>query len=476
MDTNHTRTPMDRDDIVLLEEPELSKPTCRKLLQFFQRFHQGNLVFFLTVRENWLRGNPDRTFPGLCANLSPITGEWRPDSEQRLWGWGDGRALGTWSSFLSNDRVPDHEVSLVLSDGHRMPANLKTALRAYVDLIHDGLMERLRLNDNRVPFAAFLETNLSDKDPRFAYWDRGEIDFCSIFASNGFIQYGLLTGKRTSFDLGVTMLEDQVRKITAADAGSGVQTHGPRMIVLGAIGEVLKTMQTQPLDCAFDPETLKEKLIRMALPFIDHILENHTREEPPGFWEHSDAEGNPVPDRNGHILVDPGHATECAGFLAELVPFLPDRWEDSGWNRGRVLQAALDIHLFADRIGFTDAGVMTKFADLSSGEVLPDIQAVPDGSTPTAPWFSVREHSASALRLYTLTGDRRLLRSYQRAQNASYLHYPNKRIGGQMVQTLHPHTLEVLDIAPATGNLDPMHDGRSRVREMENLELLLEDD
>ena len=157
------------------------------------------------------------------------------------------------------------------------------------------------------------------------------------------------------------------------------------------------------------------------------------------------------------------------------MPFLPEQWGDAEWNRDQVLRAALAIHLFADRIGFFDSLVMPKFVDLSTGAMLPDIQAIPDGSTPTAPWFSVREHSAAALRLYTLTGDERLLSSYQKAQNASYLHYPNKRIGGQMVQTLHPLTLEALDIAPATGNLDPMHDGRSRVREMENLERILAD-
>ncbi len=473
MDTHHTRLPLDRDEIVLLEAPELSKPTCRKLLKFYQSFHQGNLVFFLTIREDWLRQNPGRAFPGLCANVNPISGQQRPATEQRLWGWGDGRSLGTWSSFLNSDRVPDTEVSLVLSDGPGIEVNLRTALRAYVDLIHDGLVERLRLNDNRIPFAAFLDTNRADPDPRFEYWDRGETDFCSIFASNGFIQYGLLTGDRKSFDLGTEMLEDQVEKISRPEAEEAVRTHGPRMIVLGVIGEVLKTMRVRPESGGFDLEALRGKLIRMALPFIGHILENHYREEPPGFWEHSDFAGQPAPDDNGHILVDPGHATECSGFLAELVPFLPEQWGDSKWNRDRVLGAALAIHLFADRIGFSDAEVMPKFADLSTGAMLPDIQAIPDGSTPTAPWFSVREHSASALRLFTLTGDERLLSSYQKAQNASYLHYPNKRIGGQMVQTLHPHTLEALDIAPATGNLDPMHDGRSRVREMENLERLI---
>ena len=42
-----------------------------------------------------------------------------------------------------------------------------------------------------------------------------------------------------------------------------------------------------------------------------------------------------------------------------------------------------------------------------------------------------------------------------------------------MIQTIDPLTLEPLDLAPATGNLDPMHDPRSRSREIECLERLI---
>ena len=131
------------------------------------------------------------------------------------------------------------------------------------------------------------------------------------------------------------------------------------------------------------------------------------------------------------------------------------------------MQAALAIHLFADSIGFAESGVMIKHADLITGDFLPDTQAGTDH--PTAPWWNVREHCAAALSLYRLTGDRRLLESYRKAQNATYRHYPNKRIGGQMIQMVHPVTLEPLDVAPATGNLDPMHDARARAREIEAL-------
>jgi hypothetical protein len=134
------------------------------------------------------------------------------------------------------------------------------------------------------------------------------------------------------------------------------------------------------------------------------------------------------------------------------------------------------MHIFADRIGFTPAGAMSKYVDLRTGAFLPDTQAAAASgiaARPTAPWWNVREHCAAALRLYTLTGDQRLAGSYRRAQHASYLLYPNQRLGGQMIQTIDPFTLEPLDIAPATGNLDPMHDPRSRCREIECLEELV---
>jgi len=116
---------------------------------------------------------------------------------------------------------------------------------------------------------------------------------------------------------------------------------------------------------------------------------------------------------------------------------------------------------------------MYKAIDLKSEKPLPDSQAIGANGRFTAPWWNVREHSAAALRLYTLTHDERLIDSYRKGQNASYASYPNSRIMDQMVQTVDPETLEALDIAPATGNMDAMHDARSRIREMENLDIIM---
>ena len=251
------------------------------------------------------------------------------------------------------------------------------------------------------------------------------------------------------------------------------------MILLGIIVEIRKSAAGGGGDEG--TRRLCESLAAAALPLVDHILTLHFRADGrdvgaarPGaaFWERSDGAGGPLADDSGAVVVDPGHATELAGFLAELTEDLPP----GGEAAERVLAASLAIHLFADGIGFTRSGAMSKFVDLRSGRLLPDTQAAAASggeARPTAPWWNVREHSAAALRLYTRTRDERLVETYRRAQHASYLLYPNRRLGGQMIQSIDPVTLEPLDLAPATGNLDPMHDTRARAREIECLEELL---
>ena len=95
-----------------------------------------------------------------------------------------------------------------------------------------------------------------------------------------------------------------------------------------------------------------------------------------------------------------------------------------------------------------------------------------DAQTTTAPWWNVRECAAAAMKLLQLTGDPRMWEIYRKAFNTAYQNYPNRNIGGLLVQNLDANTLEPVPIAPATGNLDPMHSPRAREREIEALECL----
>jgi len=244
------------------------------------------------------------------------------------------------------------------------------------------------------------------------------------------------------------------------------------MIALGVAGEILKGIDIIERNGINKWSELKLPIVNKAIKLLEYILNNNYRKKPVAFWERSNNDGTPL-KVDGIITVDPGHSTEFSGFLAEVIPFLPEDWRSSSWNRSSALEAALNCHLYANRVGFSPKGVMYKAIDLETEKPLPDKQAIDANGRLTAPWWNVREHCAAALRLYTLTKDERLIESYRKAQHASYLAYPNAKIMDQMIQTVDPETLEALDITPATGNLDAMHDPRSRIREIENLKLLL---
>lgn len=473
------RVPLDQSEIVLLKGNALTPGICRSLLDFYNDYHEKNLTYFCQLRARWHKEHPGRFFKGLCANVNPLTGEFRPSAEQKYWGWGDARGLGIWSVFLIDDRVPDKRVTLDLGGGERRNANLRQSLSDYCDILYEGLVERYEKNDRRIPFTADIETGLADDHPR----NKARGGFSNVFAVNGLIQYGMLKKNKDALGLGLQLLDDVYAAIDSGqfDSDSEVpqtqtESHGPRMILLGVLGEVLKSISVLEGRGIAAYSHLKQTLVHKSLPFIEHILDHHYDGDRPAFWETSDLNGHPYVDEKGRITVDPGHTAECAGFLAELVPFLPEQWPGAGmqthpWNKEKVLQAALNLFLFAAEIGFSERGVMFKHVDLNTGQPLPDVQAGVDH--PTAPWWNVRELCAAALRLYTLTQEERIVPAYRKAQNASYLVYPNGNIGGQMIQMVHPFTLEPLDVAPATGNLDPMHDPRARMREIENLERLI---
>jgi len=269
---------------MILKKPELTTDTCKNLLAYYRDFHRKNLEFFISLRTQWHAANPGKHFPGLCANINPLTGSFRPASEQRAWGWGDTRALGVWCSFFIMNRVPD---------------DLIHDLSHYCDTLYVSLVEKLKKNHGSIPFTASIETNLPDDEPRNRSLGPDEADFSMLFGSNAFMQYGMWMNDQGVFDKGSAMFF----KCCAAIAASAFvfnyaktppigRVHGPRMIALGVIGEVLKSMQA--LGDPWDKHDVRPKLIERALEYIAYITANHFRKEPVAFWEFSDEKGGPV--------------------------------------------------------------------------------------------------------------------------------------------------------------------------------------
>ncbi len=445
---------------MLFTEPSFSPAACKKLISFYKEYQNKNWLFFLHIRKSWAALHPENPLRNaLCANINSITGEFRPVDEQKIWCWGDGRALGIWSYALLTNAIPE---------------NLREEYLDYCKSIFEGTIARYEINKGVLPISADPHTGKADNHPWNKQLVEGVKTFSNLFTVTGWVNYGILTRNDSVIKKGINELAEVLEAIEKNLFIAGptkndttTQVHGPRMIALGVTVEILKSVN-------YIGETGKivDDAKALSIKLITHILDNHYNADNGTFWEKSDLLGNPV-IINGTITVDPGHATEFAGFIAEAVSFIPDEWSCNKWNRNKFIKAALACHLFAQRIGFSKAGAMYKAVDLITCRPLPDFQAVDANGRLTAPWWNVREHCAAALKLFLLTQDDRLVESYRKAQWASYKIYPNSKIMDQMVQTVDPETLFPLDIAPATGNLDPMHDTRARLREIEVLEKLL---
>jgi mannose/cellobiose epimerase-like protein (N-acyl-D-glucosamine 2-epimerase family) len=294
--------------------------------------------------------------------------------------------------------------------------------------------------------------------------------------------YGLLRGNARAMEIGDALfgnclLAGRTGSYPAAEDKPGHRFQGSPMVTVGAFVDVLKVVAVLEAAGRSDLDDLKRKLIDGGRELIDYILSNHYDPETHDFWEENGPDGEPWINEAGQQICDPGHTAEACAFFAELCDLAPDDETDTEWHwpKQAIVDAALEMNDLVTRHGFSPAGVMFKNVDLRTKQGVADTSG--GGVTigkPTAPWWNVREHCAACLKLYQLTRDDRCLAGYVRSQNASYRYYPNARIGGLMVQTIDPFTLEPMDIHPATGNIDPMHSARAREREIEALELIRE--
>ena len=474
------RVPLSKAELYVLEEEQLTPNTVQRLLEFNRTYQQRNLCAFIKFRMDWQDAYPDRRFPGVCAEVNSITGKMRPLPEQRAWTWGDGRGLGVWAAFLMKGRIADEERLITLASGAERSVNLKAEYDAYCDHIYQSLVDRYEGAGGHFPFMVDLDTNRASDDSRNYVAAEGEVTAGEIFCLTAMYQYAMLRGNADALAVG----QDLLKKCTdAARTGAysrrednvGHRFQGSPMVTVGALVDILKSIAVLEGRGDRAYSHLVPELIDRAREMVDYILGHHYDPETHTFWEENDAEGRPFINSHGEQVCDPGHTAEACGFFAELCAFIPeDDQAPRQWKRTDILAAIREMNDLVTRLGFSERGVMYKNIDLLTGKGIVDRSGGgAQAGKSTAPWWNVREHCAACLKIFELTGDERCLKGYRKSQNACYLNYPNANTGGLMVQTLDPHTLQPLDIHPASGNLDPMHSARAREREIEALELIL---
>jgi len=465
-------------DIVLFKNKKINHEEFMFELDFYVHYTLIHHKFFIKLKHEWEMLSPDRKIFGLCSEIDSITGVWKDISVQKAWSWGDGRALGLWSNHLITGIIHDEEIE-INPLGQKRVVNLRAEYKSYCDVIFRQLEERYKLNGGHFPFIADISTNKASGDSRNVTLKEGERSFSDLFCSAGFMQYGLLTRNHEITDKGLKIL------LSVSDAIKNakfvVEPHNPNnppkfnfqgayMILLGVCVDVLKSIVSIGEK---EFSSLRKNLFTAAVEMTETILSKFYSPESGILWEFNTLDDKPFKD-GASWIADPGHGAECAGFIAEFASLLKTE-NDMKQLSEKYIEAASRISLYMSENGYSRKGLMYKRINLLKETERGVFDNTVNGvKLKTAPWWNVREHSAASLRLYHLRGDERHLVSYSKAQNATYMFYPNKLIDGLMTQTLNAETAETLPLNPATANFDPMHDQRARDREIEVLKSLIE--
>ncbi len=454
----------------------LDLPLKNKILEYNKGYQIKVLRYFAMLKLQWKKDNPNRSFPGLCAEVDSVTGIMRSIEEQRAWSWGDARGLGLWCYFIIKGTIPDQIQKISLPDETVVEVNLKEFYNDYVDLIYKSLVDRYEKCDGHLPHLVDIDTNEASDDPRNLHPGKNEITSSHNFAINAFFQYGFLRNNEKAISLGWKILDESFhaahenRYVDHLRHERSYAHSHLGMTCVGAVVDCLKTIEILENQGNTKYSGMKDDLISRTRWTVDLFCQYHWNAEKKEFSEYLHPITKlPYINNRGHVVCDPGHAAEGAGFFAELSQYMPiDDKTNFKVKRNNIIPTLEGVVDFVDRVGYADTGVMCKHIDMLTGKQIADIEK-DSKQYITAPWWNLRETAAAAIKLYQLTGNEQMWKIYKRAFNATYNNYPNEAIGGLMLQTLDAETMQPLPFPPATGNLDPMHSPRAREREIEAL-------
>lgn len=434
------------------------------LREFIERYRANYLRFFL----DYFQANHRPGYRGGYFNINSVTGQ--PYDHHCCYSWSDGRSLAE------------------LSISHLLDLGDRQALKDYATHLRDALIERYELN-GYLPYVVDDATDRATDDPLNVPLSPAQSSFSHIFAMNGFFQYALIFGDERAEELGSVLLdglESALRSDEFLDGAEprpkGERAQGPFMIALGAITDILETLETLH---AADSPAFAEKaagFLSLGRECVAYILGNHHRPEDNAFWEVS-RDGEPVRDSEGRAITDPGHTIEFTAFTARFAAFLP---ADEGRS---LLATSRDILLWAARNGLhptrdlickhidrdTLQPIKNDCVENIAGKVPPAVaQEHFAGQTEpvwivTYPWWPLMELLAAGSILRCVDPGDEVDALMLRAVRGIFEYYQNERIDGLCYQNIGDGFFDYINVPPATSTLDLMHSHRSLrvfVREM----------
>ena len=426
------------------------------LSEFVGKYRAHYLRFFL----DYFRANHRPGYRGGYFNINSVSG--RPYDHTRCYSWTDGRSLGELSASYLYE----------LGD--------KEALRDYADHLHEILLERYELN-GYFPHAVEDDTNLAAADPMNVKLEPGWSSFSHVFVLNGLLQYALVFRSDEAWELGWQLvdelenaLEEDLFLEGAQPRPAGQRAQGPFMITLGAIADLLETMETRWGRGSAEDAAKPGPLVDLGRSCVEYILGNNYRPEDNAFWELSEG-GEGVQDDAGRVVTDPGHTIEFTGFAVRFAAFLEPE------EREQLLATSRAIFLWAAANGFHPTRDLSyknidrdtkeplrdqKIADISKVVSAAVVAEHFDGEqraaeVATFPWWVPMELIAAGSVLRHGDASGQVDDFILRAVKGIFEYYPNDRIEGLCYQNIGDEFFDWVDVPPATPTLDLMHSHRS---------------
>jgi mannose/cellobiose epimerase-like protein (N-acyl-D-glucosamine 2-epimerase family) len=435
-----------------------------RLYEFIEKYRANYLRFFL----DYFRANRRPGYRGGYFNLNSVTGQ--PYDHHCCYSWADGRSLAE------------------LSISHLLDLDHRQVLKDYATHLRKALVERYELN-GYLPHAVDDATNRATDDPWNMPLNPEQSSFSHIFAMNGFFQYALIFGDERASEVGASLLDGLESALRTGEFIEGAEprpkgdrAQGPFMIALGAIADILETLEMLHERESAEFAEKAKRFIELGRECVQYILGNHHRPEDNAFWEVS-RDGEPVRDEEGRVITDPGHTIEFTAFAARFAAFLP---ADEGQS---LLQTSRDILLWAATRGFHPTRhLICKHIDRDTLQPIANdyVESIADKVPPavaeehfagetepvwivTYPWWPLMELLAAGSILRRIDRGGEVDALMLRAVRGIFEYYQNERIDGLCYQNIGDGFFDYINVPPATPTLDLMHSHRSLrvfVREM----------
>lgn len=398
---------------------------------------RGQYLAYLRVRSGFLleRLRTHRDFPGFHTGYDSITGEEFPPEDILSYSWINGRGV----SVLT-------ELSQTFEEYH-------DEMLSQAERLVDVMRTQYRINNGHFPFVADMEgceVDIGCSCPT------GYSSYSDLYCCLGIIEYAEATGNSL---LRRWVQKTFLKSYLAVRANRFVpEPSAPRQ------DRRFENPMSISLDVCneFYRRVGDEQYLDMSAELLDDLFRFHVPELNV-FVESLSPVGQPLPDAEGGLTMDPGHVAEFIRYALDFRSLAASTGRHKTLA-SRVRSVCPDMLLTCVSRGWNSTiGGMYKTVDARTGIPIDE----------TMPWWILPETMLTCLQTYHGTGRREFLDWFIHAHNVYFTRYMNERTTFGPFQNLNGRSGQPIRVVPACKFQDPeFHAGRNLLKAADLLEAI----